>query len=289
MTLLAACSFRHGVAPSAADDAASRDSSRDAISDATDASATSDRDGDGIPDATDNCPTVPNPDQHDEDHDGVGDACDPCPQVANATADSDGDGLPDACDPHPNTAGDRLVHFEPFKSAGALPTDWSAKAGSSTAWTVSGDALQLALGNTTDIISYDAVSTRHAVDVGFDVASTPSGQSFVTVLTDAQSNINQFVACGIRVDTQYREFLTYDQGANPQFVALATDMSESVPVPGSYRVFSVMDPGSESCTVPTAASTHVMTGSHASFGNTGVGLRVMNATVSFRYVAVYTF
>lgn len=287
---VAACSFRHGAAPAASDASdASAPGSDGRVDAQLDAPANSDRDGDGIPDSADNCPTVANADQHDEDADGVGDACDPCPQVANATTDSDGDGLPDACDPHPGTAGDHLVHFEPFKTAGALPSDWTAKAGASNMWTVSADALQLAVGNTTDIIVYDTTSTRHAIDVGFDVASTPSGQSFVTVLTDTSSNINQFVACGIRVDTQYRELLTFDQPANPQFVALATDTSEAVPVPGSYRVFSVMDPTGESCTVPTATSTHDMVGSHSSFGNTDVGLRVMNATVSFRYIAIYTF
>jgi hypothetical protein len=37
--------------------------------------AVSDVDGDGVPDATDNCPTVPNPGQHDGDGNSVGGAC----------------------------------------------------------------------------------------------------------------------------------------------------------------------------------------------------------------------
>ncbi len=246
-----------------------------------------DTDGDGVVDSADNCPSIANPDQHDEDGDGVGDVCDPCPQVANATADSDGDGLPDACDPHPAATGDHLLYFEPFRSAGALPSGWSAKAGAATSWTVSSDALAIAVGNTTDIVTYDAGSTRHAIDVGFDLSATPGGQSFVTPLGDVRSDIQQFVACGVRVDTQYRELLYDDQGS---FVAIApTDSSEAIAVPGSYRVFLVIDPTTVACTVPTATSPHAMSGAHSSFGDTSVGLRVMNATVAFRYVAVYTF
>jgi hypothetical protein len=40
-----------------------------------------DQDGDGVCDASDNCPTVPNPSQHDVDGDGIGDACDPADAV----------------------------------------------------------------------------------------------------------------------------------------------------------------------------------------------------------------
>jgi thrombospondin type 3 repeat protein len=248
-----------------------------------------DTDGDGIVDAHDNCPTIPNQDQHDEDGDGVGDVCDPCPQVANAIADADLDGVPDACDPHPATAGDHLVAFMPFATAGPLPAPWQAKAGPAGDWTVSGDALRSAIGNTTDVIIYDTGSTHHAIDAGFDVSAVTAGQSFVTPLTDTKSDLHQFVACGIRVDANYREFLTYDQNGNPQFVPLATDTTEPIVVPGSYRVVSVIDGPGESCTVPTTASTHLMIGAHASFGNSFAGLRVMNATVAFRYIAIYTF
>ena len=280
---MAACRFAPGSPPSSSTD----DATGDGV--VTDVSMMSDGDHDGIVDSADNCPAVANPDQHDEDGDGVGDVCDPCPQIANATTDSDGDGVADACDPHPQVAGDHLVAFDAFATAGALPPGWTAKAGAATNWTVSGDALHVSVGNTTYIVLRDTASTRHAIDIGFDLSAVATGQSFATILTDAKADLHQFVACGIRVDTNYRELLTYDQALAMQYTALGTDSSEPLTVPGSYRVFTVMDPTSESCTVPTVGSPHLMTGSHASSGNTSVGIRVMNVTASYRYAAIYAF
>lgn len=81
-----------------------------------------DQDGDGVPDAMDNCPTVPNPDQHDEDGDRLGDVCDPCP-VSTTNTDTDGDGVGDACDPHPSSPGDKLALFEGFGRG--IPAGWA--------------------------------------------------------------------------------------------------------------------------------------------------------------------
>ena len=47
--------------------------------------ALEDQDRDEIPDAFDNCPTVPNPDQHDSDDNGVGDACDLKTSISTTT------------------------------------------------------------------------------------------------------------------------------------------------------------------------------------------------------------
>src|SRR6478672_13702884 len=75
-----------------------------------------DSDGDGLSDCRDNCPSTPNPTQHDEDGDGIGDACDGCPLVSDPLqADRDGDGIGDMCDPHPLATGDCLVLFDSFQ------------------------------------------------------------------------------------------------------------------------------------------------------------------------------
>jgi len=88
-----------------------------------------DTDGDGVPDSIDNCPTVPNPDQHDHDGDGRGDVCDVCPHVIDTGADLDGDGVGDACDPRPTEAGDRIAFFEGFYG----PVAWTPVIGGA-AW-----------------------------------------------------------------------------------------------------------------------------------------------------------
>jgi hypothetical protein len=85
-----------------------------------------DTDGDGIPDSIDNCPTIPNPDQHDKDGDGRGDVCDSCPSVATPTdVDTDGDGVGDPCDPRPSTPGDKIALFDGFYTSNDV-ADWTA-------------------------------------------------------------------------------------------------------------------------------------------------------------------
>jgi hypothetical protein len=87
---------------------------------------TLDSDGDGVPDSIDNCPSIPNPDQHDKDGDGRGDVCDPCPHVSTPNeVDTDGDGIGDECDPRPDSPGDTRVAFDGFYSAADIAT-WTA-------------------------------------------------------------------------------------------------------------------------------------------------------------------
>ena len=93
-----------------------------------------DSDGDGVADAIDNCPTMPNPDQHDHDGDGRGDVCDVCPHLVDAGGDADGDGVGDACDPRPTEAGDRIALFEgfygPIHWTPVIGNDWQVQNGS---------------------------------------------------------------------------------------------------------------------------------------------------------------
>ena len=295
-TCLGACSFRSTPLASGTDSAGSGDASTGSGSDGNPGGG-KDSDGDGIPDDVDNCVSVPNPDQHDDDGDKVGDACDPCPQVANATIDTDNDGIPDACDPHPTTAGDVLVVFEPFTGTGNLPVGWqSTGGGTPTDWKRGGDALTIAANNATPIAIFDSGSPHHAIDIGVDVMSVTgsSGQfQFLTSLTDARSDIQQFFGCGMRFDNQTggrsRELFVYDAGDNPQFTNLQTDVTDPPVARGSYRIQFVMDGSSEHCAIPNGASQHLQAATDSSKGNTFVGLRVNNVTVAFRYVAIYKF
>ncbi len=94
----------------------------DAGADAS-ADAPGDRDRDGVVDAVDNCPSTPNPSQHDEDGHTVGDGCDGCPHLADPLQpDADGDGVDDGCDPEADEDND-IVSFLPFDGT-PLPAAW---------------------------------------------------------------------------------------------------------------------------------------------------------------------
>ena len=308
LVLVTACRFQplaargdatpnpHRDAPSAGSDAAVHDAPLlDAAG--SDAPGDMDSDGDGVPDSSDDCPTVYDPMQHDEDGDLVGDLCDPCPQVANApTTDSDADGIPDACDPHPDTPGDKLVDFEPFTGTGNIPMGWTLRgAGSAADWVLGNDALTVTAGNT-HILIYNAQSDHHAIDIGLDIVSTETGggnDQFVTALTDTSADIQQFFGCGLRVDNHSpapdREMFAYDNGSNPQFNALDTDLTEPPTASGSYRMVFVMDGSAETCTIPSSSAQHAQSNTFDSQGNTYVGLRANNLKIRFRYAAIYTF
>lgn len=103
-----------------------------------------DLDGDGITNVNDNCPSVPNPRQHDEDDDGTGDVCDPCPikhrDADNADLDADGDGVGDGCDVRPARY-DCLAWFDSFTRSETLAA-YQRYADDFGVWTVTGGKLR---------------------------------------------------------------------------------------------------------------------------------------------------
>lgn len=289
---LLACNFEPGMLIVRDDGGPSGDS--DASSDGSGGNA--DSDGDGIVDAADNCPAKANADQHDEDLDLVGDACDGCPHVATAATDSDGDGVWDGCDPHPSTPGDMLVRFEPFTGTGNVPAGWMhVGAGAMTDWVIANDALTVTATDT-HVLIFNAGATRHAIDVTLSVlaATTTSGTlQFVTVLTDADDDIEEFFGCGIRFDMGQsatpRELFSYDESRQQQFVALDSETTNPPTVGGTYRIRFVMEGTSATCTIPSGANQHLMTSNASAQGNTYVGVRTHNTTTAIRSVAIYRF
>ena len=259
------------------------------VADVPDGSPDTDTDGDGIPDSTDNCPTVANPDQHDEDGDHVGDVCDPCPQVMDQpTLDTDGDGIPDACDPHPNTAGDKLVAFEPFAGT-VLAAGWHVAAGPAGDFVVGGDVLTITPTGGTHMIDHDAGSARHAIDVGVMLPASPGGTVFFTAMTDLAADLSRYFGCGLRLDSATREQFEF---ASPStFTTLGVDpLPSDTPVfPGTYRILSVSGAANQGCAIPSATNAHRMQGTATPANNTAIGLRVGIATVQVRYVAIYSF
>jgi len=234
------------------------------------------------------CPVGVDP--HDEDGDGTPDACDACPQLANAAAgDSDGDGIPDACDPHPTTDGDVLAMFETFAKAGPAPAGWQARGGGSqNDWNAGGDALRVSSGNDTHLIIFDTTTAHHTFDIGVDIlAVTTAGFEFVTVLGDARSDVTQFKGCGIRVDTLSpapdREIVHLD-GA---FFTSNIDQTDAPQPVGSYRMVVTIDQNRTVCSVPAGDNLHTLLATNTTHDNTFVGLRLNNATLAFRYAAIY--
>jgi hypothetical protein len=237
-------------------------------------------------DATDNCMLISNPNQHDEDTDNAGDVCDRCPQVAGGNADADGDMIGDACDPHPNATGDVLVRFEPFLG-NTLPAGWTIAAGAAGNFVVANDALTINAAAGTQIMILDTTSQDHAIDVGVRLPADTTNTTFFTALTDVKSDLAQYFGCGLRLDTEVREFFAYD---SPTFSTIATDpMPGDAPMfPATHRLVSVLET-TQRCTIPKAAQSHEMTATANTNNRTNVGVRVGDVTAEVRYIAVYRF
>jgi hypothetical protein len=161
--------------------------------DHADATATPlvDTDGDGIPDIYDNCPTVPNPDQHDHDGDGRGDVCDVCPHIADTGVDADNDGVGDACDPRPTTPGDRIALFDGFYG----PTSWSAVIGNDS-WQYGSGATQPSPDGVYQIVRPDKLGTVF-VDVRLRVdQESASGTRHSAGIVVGYQDTSQYFFCG---------------------------------------------------------------------------------------------
>jgi hypothetical protein len=170
----------------------------DAAAGTPDAIPDDDLDDDGVPNAADNCPSFPNPLQHDHDIDTRGDPCDLCPHIFTAVdVDGDIDGIGDECDPRAGV--DSFVAFYGFYDAGEI-TGW----GPNTDWAVAGGVLSRtgiagtsSFGPTASVhnpyvASHAVVNTIGAsssYSAGVSVAVNPSAQHFYSCYRSRGTNM----------------------------------------------------------------------------------------------------
>lgn len=244
-----------------------------------------DTDSDSVLDADDNCPTTPNPDQHDEDLDGNGgDACDLCPHLPAAQTDGDGDGIGADCDPRPMLPGDQLALFEGFNAASVgPPSGWSATGGG--AWSVAeGKLTHIAVDNNagTVTLALPGGAGDHTVDAtGTLVSALLDPTSVFGVITDFASPPGELYQCAVREDNPQAELFRYFAPTNT-WTPLQT-AGQTITVGESYRIVGRASAGGQSCRA--AGATLVNTGN--TFNGTRVGFRVREMTVSIPYVAIY--
>jgi hypothetical protein len=189
-----------------------------------------DTDGDGVFDDVDNCPTIPNPDQHDFDGDGHGDVCDRCPHLPSAAdPDQDGDGVGDACDPRPTLPGDHRMYWLAFYDMAEIAT-WKNTTAVANAWTVTNHQLSE---------STNAFSLLDSPDMLGDVYFATS----IQIVTAT----NEIGFCGgdIPIGTQYYCCGVYDSGG-PHARAVSAWVGQSqigvaVPFSASLAPGAVVD------------------------------------------------
>jgi hypothetical protein len=242
-----------------------------------------DSDGDGVLDVDDNCPTVPNPEQHDEDGDGVGDACDNCPHVSNpGQEDSDGDGVGDACDPNPDVPGDVLLFFDGF-NGNELSPEWAFAPSS---WTVSSGAVEHTATSQTFVSHMSwtgGTPERVEVHVGLEYTAT-SGPSAAGPMTSFNG------------DNAWGCYTLMDPGAEV-WIARLSDSSALREEPISelttgtlyrFRFRRDESSGAMRCILDDGSSVQ-LDASSSDLGAGRPGINMWRAAGRFHYVAIYTF
>jgi len=246
-----------------------------------DGSSLVDTDNDGVADSADNCPTVANAEQYDEDTDGVGDACDSCPHVANPdqSADADADGVGDACDPRPGMI-DHIVLFEGFNaplSGWTVPSGWSVSGGVLTGVEPAGSA-ELAYDNT-PITGDLAIATHLTVTAATGTTTAPNGS------IDLHGNTTgpDFYRCGIV--TSPRVEVTRYVGATQTVLGQTALPSQAWT---DSDLFYSDIAGAMTCTAThSGATTSTPAASDTTLAGNLVGVRVREATVTYRYLVVF--
>nr|HEX4314654.1 thrombospondin type 3 repeat-containing protein [Kofleriaceae bacterium] len=298
-----ACSFApHGDGATSPDAGTAGDGSGSAIGSAGSGSGSAgsgsevDTDGDGIPDSRDNCPTIPNPDQHDHDGDGRGDVCDVCPHIADSGADSDGDGVGDACDPRPTMPGDRIAFFEGFYGA----VSWSPVIGANDWQYASGCATQPSTSDEFQLVNAAVPLDDAFVQVRFQVHGINSDVTArrSTGIVVGYNSPTDYYFCGLAADTTDSEldagYVSADVFGDPQFDDSVADFADDMAgdwTQVSARTTRTSDGNTTlSCGAARGGAGGVSDQTSFEIDDTDdagtIGIRTNDANVSFDYVFV---
>ncbi len=247
-----------------------------------------DTDHDGIPDVYDNCPTVPNPDQHDHDGDGRGDVCDVCPHIVDSGR--DGDGVGDACDPHPTTAGDRIAFFDGFYAG--EPSQWDIAAGGS--WSIASGAHQPNADGVYQIVRQG--SPVHAAYVDVKVRGDQLSQQVTRhsiAITLGETDASSYFFCGIASFGEGAEIEAgqawKDGVGNGQFTYNPGSFGQ--PMTGDWTVLQARLDVQNGSTTLDCLGHRAQTNAEPTFGSQtnaagSIGLRTNGADATFDYVFV---